>query len=216
MKIKQFCVGDVATNCYLVYDENTLEGAIVDPGDRADMLLAEIEDKKITLKYILLTHAHFDHILAVGAFKKATGAQVVVSKADEYLFDANASLSPFGAYGRQLMNRFDFPGADIWAEEGTEVTFGGMTAKYLSTPGHTPGSCTILLNNSILFTGDTLFCQSCGRTDLPGGDWHAMLKSLKRLYELPGDYQVLPGHESLSTLERERASNPYMQQAVKQ
>lgn len=216
MKIKQFCVGDVATNCYLVYDENTLEGAIVDPGDRADMLLAEIEDKKITLKYILLTHAHFDHILAVGALKKATGAQVVVSKADEYLFDANASLSPFGAYGRQLMNRFDFPGADIWAEEGTEVTFGGMTAKYLSTPGHTPGSCTILLNNSILFTGDTLFCQSCGRTDLPGGDWHAMLKSLKRLYELPGDYQVLPGHESLSTLEQERASNPYMQQAVKQ
>ena len=125
MKIKQFCVGDVATNCYLVYDETTLEGAIVDPGDRADMLLADIEDKKIKLKYILLTHAHFDHILAVGALKKATGAQVVVSKEDEYLFDASASLSPFGAYGRQLMNRFDFPGADIWAQEGTEVTFGG-------------------------------------------------------------------------------------------
>ena len=105
------------------------------------------------------------------------------------------------------MNRFDFPGADIWAQEGTEVTFGGMTAKYLSTPGHTPGSCTIMLDNSILFTGDTLFCQSCGRTDLPGGDWRAMLKSLKRLYDLPSDYQVMPGHESLSTLERERASN---------
>lgn len=215
MKIKQFCVGDVSTNCYLVYDENSLEGAIVDPGDCADKLLAEIEEKNVQLKYILLTHAHFDHILAVGALKRATGAQVVVSKQDEYLFDAKASLSPFGAYGRQLMKRFDFPGADIWAEEGTEVTFGGMTAKYLSTPGHTPGSCTILLDNSILFTGDTLFCQSCGRTDLPGGSWHDMLTSLKRLYNLPGDYQVLPGHEALSTLERERQSNPYMQQAVK-
>lgn len=216
MKIKQFCVGDVATNCYLVYDERTLEGAIVDPGDRADMLLAEIENKKVKLKYILLTHAHFDHILAVGALKKATGAQVVVSRKDEYLFDAGASLSPFGAYGRQLMNRFDFPGADIWAEEGTEVSFGGMTAKYLSTPGHTPGSCTIILDDCILFTGDTLFCQSCGRTDLPGGDWREMLKSLKRLYDLRGDYRVLPGHESLTTLEQERASNPYMRQAVKQ
>lgn len=216
MKIRQFCVGDVATNCYLVYDERTLEGAIIDPGDRADMLLAEIENKKVKLKYILLTHAHFDHILAVGALKKATGAQVVVSRKDEYLFDAGASLSPFGAYGRQLMNRFDFPGADIWAEEGTEVSFGGMTAKYLSTPGHTPGSCTIMLDDCILFTGDTLFCQSCGRTDLPGGDWREMLKSLKRLYDLPGDYRVLPGHESLTTLEQERASNPYMRQAVKQ
>lgn len=216
MKIRQFCVGDVATNCYLVYDERTLEGAIVDPGDRADMLLAEIENKKVKLKYILLTHAHFDHILAVGALKKATGAQVVVSRKDEYLFDAGASLSPFGAYGRQLMNRFDFPGADIWAEEGTEVSFGGMTAKYLSTPGHTPGSCTIMLDDCILFTGDTLFCQSCGRTDLPGGDWREMLKSLKRLYDLRGDYRVLPGHESLTTLEQERASNPYMRQAVKQ
>ncbi len=213
MKIKQFCVGDVATNCYLVYDEASLEGAIVDPGDRAEELLREIESNHIKLKYILLTHAHFDHILAVGDIKRATDAQVVVSKKDEYLFDAQASLSPFGAYGRQLMNRFDFPGADIWAEEGTELTFGGMTARYLSTPGHTPGSCTIMLDDSILFTGDTLFCQSCGRTDLPGGSWHDMLKSLKRLYDLPGDYRVLPGHESLSTLEQERASNPYMQQA---
>ena len=117
MQIKQFVVGDVSTNCYLVYDEKTLEGAIVDPGDNADRLIREIESANIKLKYILLTHAHFDHILAVGAIKRATGAQVVVSRKDEYLFDANSSLSPFGAYGRQLMNRFDFPGADIWMTE---------------------------------------------------------------------------------------------------
>ena len=215
MKIKQFCVGDIGTNCYLIYDEASLEGAIVDPGDNADKLLNEIDTLHVTLKYILLTHAHFDHILAVGAIKRATNAQVVVSKKDAYLFDAAASLSPFGAYGRQLMDQFDFPGADIWAEEGTEVTFGGMKAKFLCTPGHTPGSCVIQLDDSVLFTGDTLFCQSCGRTDLPGGNWREMLQSLKRLYELPGDYRVLPGHEGLSPLEQERTSNPYMLQAIR-
>ena len=213
MQIKRFIVGDVSTNCYLVYDETTKEGAIVDPGDGADRLLAEIDKQGVQLKYILLTHAHFDHILAVGAIKRATGAQVVVSKKDEYLFDANAALSAFGAYGRQLMKRFDFPGADIWAEEGTAVTFGGMTANYMETPGHTPGSCVIQLGQ-VLFTGDTLFQQSCGRIDLPGGDWSAMLQSLKKLYELPGDYQVLPGHEGLSTLQQERMTNPYMRQAI--
>ena len=215
MKIKQYCVGDVSTNCYLVYNEDTLEGAIVDPGDNAAKLLSEINALNIDLKYILLTHAHFDHVMAVGAIKKATGAQVVVNKEDEYLFDGQASLSAFGAYGRQLLQRFDFPGADIWAQEGTEITFGGMTAKYMHTPGHTPGSCVILLDDSVLFTGDTLFCGSCGRTDLPGGDWTTILKSLKRLYDLPGDYRVLPGHEALATLEYERTSNPFMLQAIK-
>ena len=216
MQIKQFVVGDVATNCYLVYDEKTLEGAIVDPGDNADRLIREMESAKIKLKYSLLTHAHFDHILAVGAIKRATGAQVVVSRKDEYLFDASASLSPFEAYGRDLMNRFDFPGADIWMTEELALEFGGMKLKFHSTPGHTPGSHVIQLDDSILFTGDTLFCQSCGRTDLPGGSWPVMLQSLKKLYNLPGDYQVLPGHEGLSTLERERKTNPYMRQAVKE
>ncbi len=214
MKIEKFCVGDVATNCYLVYDEALLEGAIIDPGDSADKLLRAVNRLGISLKYILLTHAHFDHILAVGAIKAATGAQVVVSREDEYLFDASASLSPFGAYGKELMHKFDFPGADIFAAEGTEVQFGGMTAHYMSTPGHTPGSCVIQIDDT-LFTGDTLFCGSCGRVDLPGGDSMQMLHSLKRLAELPGDYRVLPGHELPSTLERERKTNPYMLQAMR-
>lgn len=216
MQIKQFVVGDVFTNCYLVYDEKSLEGAIVDPGDKADKLIEEIKRANIKLKYILLTHAHFDHILAVGAIKRETGAQVVVSRKDEYLFDANASLSPFGAYGRKMMNRFDFPGADIWITEDLSLEFGGMKVKFYNTPGHTPGSCVIQLDDNILFTGDTLFCQSCGRTDLPGGSWPEMLRSLKKLYQLPGDYRVLPGHEGLSTLEQERKTNPYMRQAVKE
>lgn len=216
MQIKQFVVGDVATNCYLVWDEKSHEGAIVDPGDCAEQLIQTIQEDHVQLKYILLTHAHFDHILAVGAIQRATGAQVVVSKKDEYLLDANAALSPFGAYGRQLMRRFDFPGVDIWAEEGTSVTFGGMTATYYSTPGHTPGSCVIRLDDAVLFTGDTLFRENCGRTDLPGGNWNDMLRSLKKLHDMPGDYRVLPGHEGLSTLEHERQHNPYMAEAVNQ
>ena len=215
MKLRQYCVGDVATNCYLVFDENTKEAAIVDPGDKAELLLKDIQELELTLKYILLTHAHFDHIMAVGALKKATGALVVVNKADEYLFDGKASLSPFGAYGRQLLSRFDFPGADIFAEDGTKVTFGGMTAEFISTPGHTPGSCVIRLGDDILFTGDTLFCGNCGRTDLPGGDWNDMLKSLKKVAMLKGDYHVLPGHDTTSTLQRERDTNPYIKQALK-
>lgn len=216
MQIKQFVVGDVATNCYLVYDEKTREGVIVDPGDNADRLIEEIESASIKLKYILLTHAHFDHIMAVGAVKQATDAQVVVSQKDAYLFDASASLSPFGAYGRTLMDRFDFPGMDIEMTEDLLLEFGGMKLKFHSTPGHTPGSYVIQLDDTILFTGDTLFCQSCGRTDLPGGSWPEILQSMKKLYQLPGDYKILPGHEGLSTLERERQSNPYMRQAVKE
>ena len=194
MQIKQFVVGDVATNCYLVWDEKSHEGAIVDPGDCAEQLIQTIQEDHVQLKYILLTHAHFDHILAVGAIQRATGAQVVVSKKDEYLL----------------------PGADIWAEEGTSVTFGGMTATYYSTPGHTPGSCVIRLDDAVLFTGDTLFRENCGRTDLPGGNWNDMLRSLKKLHDMPGDYRVLPGHEGLSTLEHERQHNPYMAEAVNQ
>lgn len=214
MKIFKTCVGEVGTNCYIVYDEKTKEGVIIDPGDSAEHLMGIIHNNQILLKYILLTHAHFDHILAVGEIKRQTGAKVVVHRKDEYLFDAEAALGAFGAYGRQLMRRFDFPGADIFAEEGTEITFGDIHAVYLHTPGHTPGSCTIQIDDC-LFTGDTLFCRECGRCDLPGGDFPTILRSLKRLHDLPGDFNVYPGHMQTSTLAAERAENPYMRQAVR-
>ncbi len=102
---------------------------------------------------------------------------------------------------------------DILANEGTKVTFGGMTATYMATPGHTPGSSVIRIGDC-LFTGDTLFRHECGRCDLEGGDFSAMLRSLKRLHDLDGDYKVFPGHEGISTLNEERAYNPYMLQAM--
>ena len=114
---------------------------------------------------------------------------------------------------RSFARNFVETPVDVQAEEGTEVSFGGMTAHYMNTPGHTPGSSVIRVGD-VLFTGDTLFRHECGRCDLEGGDFKLMLKSLKRLHDLPGDYKVLPGHEGMSTLEEERQWNPYMLQAI--
>ena len=208
MKIMQLCVGVVGTNCYIVYDENTREAAVIDPGDNAPSILKAVEQEKLSVKYVLLTHAHFDHILAAHEVLQATGAQYVVPEADLWLLDRN-NMGQFRALARTYVQ--DTP--DILASEGTEITFGGLTAVYMSTPGHTPGSSVIRIDDC-LFTGDCLFRHECGRCDLEGGDFSAMLRSLRRLYELEGDYKVLPGHEGISTLNEERAANPYMLQAV--
>lgn len=208
MKIMQLCVGVVGTNCYIVYDETTRAAAVIDPGDNAPSILHAVQQEKLDVKYVLLTHAHFDHILAAHEVLQATGAQYVVPEADLWLLDRN-NMGQFRALARTYVQ--DTP--DILASEGTEITFGGLTAVYMSTPGHTPGSSVIRIDDC-LFTGDCLFRHECGRCDLEGGDFSAMLRSLRRLYELEGDYKVLPGHEGISTLNEERAANPYMLQAV--
>lgn len=208
MNIMQLCVGMVGTNCYIVSDEDTREAVVIDPGDNAPSILAAVEREKLTVRYVLLTHAHFDHILAVHEVRAATGAQYVVPEGDVWLLDKQ-NMGQFRAIASGYVQ--DTP--DLLASEGTEITFGGLTATYLHTPGHTPGSCCIRIEDC-LFTGDTLFRHECGRCDLEGGDFAQMLRSLKRLHDLAGDYRVLPGHEGLSTLEEERMQNPYMLQAT--
>ncbi|MGE4549551.1 MAG: MBL fold metallo-hydrolase [Intestinibacillus sp.] len=208
MKILHLCVGVVRTNCYIIFDEATKEGAVVDPGDSADAILEQIRKEGIALKYILLTHAHFDHILAVKAVKEATGAQLVLHEADAGMLKKE-TMSDFRPY----ITNYQEPTVDIYAKEGTQVAFGGMAATYLNTPGHTPGSSVIMIGDC-LFTGDTLFRHECGRCDLPGGNFDQMLESLKRLHDLPGDFHVLPGHEDMSTLTEERSQNPYIRQAL--
>ena len=187
MKILHLTVGMVQTNCYIVFDEATREGAVIDPGDNAESILKAVASEKINLRFILLTHGHFDHILAVHEVAEKTGAKLVCPKGDLWLLHRE-SMGEFQPFARGFV---ETP-VDVEAEEGAEVSFGGMTAHYMHTPGHTPGS-------------------SC---DLAGGDFSQMLKSLKRLHDLPGDYKVLPGHESMSTLEEERQWNPYMLQAT--
>ncbi len=208
MKIIQMCVGIIGTNCYIVYDEAAREAAVVDPGDNAPSILKAVRKENLEVKYILLTHAHFDHILGVHDIIRETGAKYVVPEADVWLLKRD-NMGPFRSAAEGYIE--DAP--DILANEGTEVVIGNITACYMNTPGHTPGSSVIRMGDT-LFTGDTLFRGSCGRVDLEGGSMRQMLESLKRLYELKGDYKVLPGHEGISTLEDERRFNPYMDQAM--
>ena len=207
MNIITLPLGPLETNCYVVFENAPGACALVDPGAQAQSILDCLKERGLTPGLILLTHAHFDHILAVHDVLEATGAQFVCPEADTWLL-CRDNMGQFRSLARNYVQ--DTP--DILAKEGTEITFGGMTAVYMSTPGHTPGSSVIRIGDC-LFTGDTLFRHECGRCDLEGGDFSAMLRSLKRLSELEGDYKVFPGHEGISTLSEERAANPYMLQA---
>lgn len=207
MKIMHLTVGMVQTNCYIVYDETSSVGAVIDPGDNAAGILQLVQEQKLQIDYILLTHGHFDHILAVHEVSEKTGAKPVIHKDDLWLLkkDAMGEFKPFA-------KNFVETAVETIAEEGTQVSFGGITATFLHTPGHTPGSCCIRIGD-VLFTGDTLFRHECGRCDLEGGNFDKMLQSLARLYDLNGDYTVLPGHDMSSMLSEERRNNPYMRQA---
>lgn len=210
MKIINLRVGPVHTNCYIVYDENSKEAILVDPGENAGGILQNIEENNLKLKYILLTHSHFDHVIAVTPVKEATGAEIVIHKKDI----PNISAEYINKhYGRYIKGEYKEPQIDIKAVDGTEVTFGNLTATYIHTPGHTVGSSVIKIDKA-LFTGDTLFAGECGRCDLDGGDFNQMLKSLKKIAEIEGNFDVYPGHEQFSTLDEERKSNRYIRQAM--
>ena len=201
MLIKTLLVGQFETNCYIVTDEQSLDCAVIDPGDESNTILDYLESNRLKCRVILLTHGHFDHIGAVLPVSEETGAPVYVHEKD----DAKNSLD----------NRFAFslPENGVYYKEGDVVQVGSLRFEVLETPGHTPGSVTLRCGDA-LFTGDTLFKGSCGRTDLPGGDMIAELDSLKKLCALPGDYEVYPGHMDASTLERERMFNFYCRAAM--
>ena len=200
MLIKCLTVGQIETNCYIVADEDTLDCAIIDPGDEANTILDYLEDRKLKPKYIFLTHGHFDHTMAVNAVHEETGATVCMNEKDAGAILENA---PF---------KFNPPADTIYYKGGDRLTVGSLTFEVLETPGHTPGGVTLRCGDA-LFTGDTLFQGSCGRTDLYGGDMNVLLHSLKRLADLPGNYEVYPGHMDTSTLDRERHYNYYLKYA---
>ena len=201
MLIKPLPVGQLETNCYVVTDENALVCAVIDPGDESNTILDYIEDNKLSCKAILITHAHFDHVSAVNAMLEATGAEL-------YMCEKDLELAKTGASGR-----FTPPENTHFYKDGDEVKVAGLTFKVMETPGHTPGGVTLICGDA-LFTGDTLFRGSCGRTDLPGGDMRAELRSLKRIASLEGDYEVYPGHAESSMLSIEREHNPYVRHAL--
>lgn len=201
MLIKTLPVGQLETNCYVVTDENALVCAVIDPGDESNTILDYIEDNKLSCKAILITHAHFDHVSAVNAMLEATGAEL-------YMCEKDLELAKTGASGR-----FTPPENTHFYKDGDEVKVAGLAFKVMETPGHTPGGVTLICGDA-LFTGDTLFRGSCGRTDLPGGDMRAELRSLKRIASLEGDYEVYPGHAESSMLSIEREHNPYVRHAL--
>lgn len=208
MDIINLKVGMVQTNCYIFYDEQTMKGAVIDPGDNSKLILEKINEKEIELEYVMLTHGHFDHILAVNDIVKATNAKFVCNKNDLWLLNKEA----MGQF-RPFATGYKKTPVDIEAEDGTELFIGNLKAKYVATPGHTPGSSVIVVED-VMFTGDTLFRRECGRCDLEGGDYNTMLCSLKKLYDMEGDYKVLPGHEAFTTLQEERQHNIYMREAI--
>ncbi len=214
MKITRIDLGhEIFANCYLLVDEKTGESAIVDPAyynDKIAELFGEAGMGK--LKYILLTHGHFDHIFGVHGLREATGAQVVIHKDDaDFLLDPKKSLSEGNFPEPQIPVE-----ADIILNDGDGLFLGEEKITVVSTPGHTMGSvCYICESDRVLISGDTLFCMTAGRTDLYGGNEEMMIESLKKLIALEGDYRVLPGHNRETTLERERTRNWYIRRMVK-
>ena len=195
-------LGDYQTNCYIVCAAESKTCAVIDPGYFPERILSFLADKGLDLDAILLTHGHFDHVGAVKALVEATGCRLWMKESD-YTQRSNPQ------------NDFLYPIHDCdfcevsFCEEGEKISAGGAVFTVMETPGHTWGSVCYLCEDAI-FSGDTLFAGSCGRTDLPGGDYGTIVLSLERLAELQGDYTVYPGHGSATTLAQERMYNPYM------
>lgn len=204
MKIYTFIVGLFGTNCYFIADDSG-KTAIVDPGADFEKLIKKLNEKELIPEYILLTHGHFDHILAVNELRKATGAKLIIHRDDaELLSDPDKSYAlQFGG----TVYRTDPP--DRLVSDGDVITLGGTDISVIHTPGHTKGSVTYKLDSALL-TGDTLFRDGMGRYDLYSSDFKSLCSSLEKLSALDGDYKVYPGHGQSTTLERERESNIYM------
>lgn len=191
-------VGMLQTNCYLVYDSKK-QAAVIDPGDHADTILEQIEKRGLQVQAVLLTHAHFDHMLAAPAILKQTGAKLYVPE-----MDGPALQSPRTSLLSMVRPPADFAlTPDRLLAEGDTVQVGEMTFQVWHTPGHTVGSSCYLLEDT-LFSGDTVFYHDIGRTDLPGGSMQQMRQSLARILSWPTDLHILPGHGEPTTLDQER------------
>lgn len=205
MKIDSIQVGPIMTNCYLLCDDAAGVCCVIDPGDEPARVEQMVQRSGCELRYILLTHGHFDHCTGVaGMLERHPELPVYICEKD--VTDGVGSEMQFARLPEKNQRYY---------KDGDTLTLGALTISVLETPGHTPGSVCLLVGD-VMFAGDTLFRGSCGRTDFPGGDYRAMLRSLGRLGKLKGNYQVYPGHEQPTNLDFERRFNPYMQQGMAQ
>lgn len=206
MKIKKYLTGIVTVNTYLVYDEDTKEGFIVDPGAYCPQLTKDAEDEKVDIKYIILTHGHGDHIGGVeGHLRDFPNAKVVAHEAE-----AEMLANPEYNVSMDCCRREISMSADIYVKEGDTLKVGGIELTFIHTPGHTRGGMSIY-TDGYLFSGDTLFRMSIGRTDFYGGDFGEIMDSIKKkLFVFPDDTVVLPGHMGATTIGDEKRGNPFV------
>lgn len=208
MILKSVQVGMLHTNCYLVGSEKTNECVIFDPGAATQKVLDMIEESGMSVKYIIVTHAHFDHLMSAPFVQDATGAELLIHKIDApYITPEHVNRRGY------IKEEYKTPVVARELQDGDVITVGDIEIKVMNTPGHTKGSCVFMFED-VMVAGDTLFKDACGRWDLPGGSEDDMMESLRRIHDLDGDFRVLSGHGTPTTLERERNQNPYMLKAI--
>lgn len=205
MIVKTLAVGPIMANCYILGCEETKSAAVIDPGDEADKILMALSENKLTVKYILNTHGHFDHVGANKRLKEVTGAELVIHPDDVAMLESvNMAAASFG------MSVENSPKPDLTVNDGDTITFGNITLKVIHTPGHSPGGVSFH-TDGVVFVGDTLFAGSIGRTDFPGGDFNTLIASIKnRLLVLDDDTKALTGHGPATTIGQEKQTNPFL------
>jgi glyoxylase-like metal-dependent hydrolase (beta-lactamase superfamily II) len=209
MIVKQYEVGNFAVFCYLIGDEETKEGLLIDPADDADRLISEAKSQSLNkIKYIINTHSHVDHIMGNAEMVKKTGAKIVIHEKDAMF------LTQTPSYLLDMFRAAPSPPADMTVKEGDTIQLGKVGLKVIHTPGHSPGGMSLYVDGMV-FTGDSLFVGSVGRTDFPGSSWEELQTSIrKKLYVLPGDTIVYPGHnygpQPSSTIQYEKRNNPFV------
>ena len=206
--IKSLPVGPIMANCYILGCEETAAAVVIDPGDDVDKILLALAESKLTVNYIINTHGHFDHVGGNRQLKEATGADILIHAGDApmlgHLKEAAAS---FG------LSSDTSPAPDRLLEDGDSLSFGKITLQVLYTPGHSPGGISLYVPGvpGAVFVGDTLFAGSIGRTDLPGGNFDILKKSIHdKLFVLPEAVTVYPGHMGTTTIGREKRTNPFV------
>ncbi len=206
MKVEQYCVGEVGTNCYFLINDETKETLVIDPGDAAGRLAGRIREEGLQPRAILLTHGHFDHAMAAEELAEEFGVQIYAhEKEKETLQQPELNRSP-------MIGRRDVYHADVFVKDGEILKLAGMELAVLHTPGHTEGGCCYYLEKEkAVFCGDTLFCQSVGRTDFPRGSMSDLMRSIReKLMTMPDDVTAYPGHMDKTTIGMERKYNPFL------
>lgn len=206
MKIERIVLGSCQTNCYFLYEEGKNEVIFVDPADHGEGIYDKLKEAGFTVAGILLTHGHYDHIGSAEKLRELSGAKIYACEAERELCE-DPRLNLSGMFGRKITIA-----PDVYLKDGEEVTIAGMTCKMIATPGHTGGSCCYYFEEAkMLISGDTLFLESTGRTDFPTGSTSAIIRSIKeKLFVLPDDVKVYPGHNDATTIEHEKKYNPFV------